>query len=190
MGKVQFIKKSRKEHTCGKCRNTIPVGSQYYKGILNFHSDIIRCTKCRLEHWEVTTSDYQLQVGEIMYRWQDNYGVVSENISSDLEYIKDELQDKLDNMPEQLQESDSGMLLQERIESLETAIDELDNIDVESLQEAVLDEEYDTEDNEEVNWDELMEDESVDDSIKLELKEKLIEKLTEEIDSALGNIEI
>lgn len=193
MGKVQIIKKSRKEQRCSKCGKVIPVGSRYYKGLLNFHPDINRCTSCGLESWEVTTSDYQLQVGQIVYRWQDTYGVgtnSAEDISSELESIRDELQDKLDNMPEQLQESDSGMLLQERIESLESAIDELENIDIESLQESVLEECYETEDDEEVDWDELMDDESVDDETKYELSNALDEKISEEIESALSEINI
>ncbi|MCD8221091.1 MAG: hypothetical protein LUD07_02655 [Clostridiales bacterium] len=54
MGKVQYIKKSRKEYTCGKCRQSIPVGSPYYRGILNFHQPIIRCVSCGLKSYEVT----------------------------------------------------------------------------------------------------------------------------------------
>lgn len=141
MGKVQVIQKSRKECKCNKCGRIIPVGSKYYKGEINFGPTIRRCESCGLEAWEVTTSDYQLQVGEIVYRWQDNYskdqnGV--EEIVSELESIRDDLQDRLDNMPEQLQEADTGMLIQERIEMLEDAISELENIDEDSIKEEKL----------------------------------------------------
>lgn len=47
---------------------------------------------------------------------------------SDLESLRDETQDKLDNMPEGLQEGDTGQLMQERIEAVEAAIDTLGDL--------------------------------------------------------------
>lgn len=141
MAKVEVIKKSRKECRCNKCGKTIPVGSKYYKGEINFGPTIRRCETCGLESWEITTSDYKLQVGEIVYRWQENYSKdqsgVDEIISA-LEDVRDEVQDRLDNIPEQLQEADAGMLLQERIEMLEDAISELENIDEDTIREEKL----------------------------------------------------
>lgn len=188
MGKVQIIQKSRKEHKCKKCGKVIPVGSKYYKGSINFHPDIIMCTDCKLECWEVTTSDYQLQVGEIIYRWQENYGIdesTADNIASDLEGIRDELQDKLDNMPEQLQDSDTGTLLQERIDSLESAIDELNNIDIDMLKNDVIEEECDTE--EELSWDELLSSDDVKEDILIECFNN---KMVEAIDEIMSTIEM
>lgn len=47
-----------------------------------------------------------------------------------IEALKDECQESLDNMPEALQEtSDSGILLQERIDGLEEWYNDLDGID-------------------------------------------------------------
>lgn len=132
MGKITKVQKSRKEYTCGRCGKKIEVGQPYLRGDLNFSSPVIRCCKCGLQHWEVTTSDYQLSVGEIVYRWQDNYDVSEDgrdNIVSDLEYIRDDLQDRLDNMPEGLQQGDTGQLLQDRIDSIDAAISDLENID-------------------------------------------------------------
>lgn len=188
MGKAQVIQKSRKEHKCNKCGKVIPVGSKYYKGSINFHPDIIRCTDCKLEHWEVTTSDYQLQVGEIVYRWQENYGIdecTADNIASDLECIKDELQDKLDNMPEQLQDSDTGILLQERIDSLDSAIDELNNVDIDMLKSEVVDEEYD--EDEELSWDELLSKDGVNEDVLIECFNN---KLAEAVDEILNAVEM
>lgn len=54
-----------------------------------------------------------------------------DEIKDDAESLKDECQEHLDNMPEQLQDSDSGQTLQERIENLDNAVSELDNIDSE-----------------------------------------------------------
>lgn len=129
MGKVTHVKKSRKEFTCSKCRQVIPVGSEYYRGELNFQSPIIRCSKCGLQSWEVTTSDYQLRIGEILYRLDDNYDLSSidcvDEIISELNDISSELEDKLGNMPESLQDSDSGTLLQDRIDCIECVVSEL-----------------------------------------------------------------
>ena len=134
MGKIYKVEKSRKEYTCGRCRTKIEKGQPYLRGELNFSRPIIRCCKCGLQPWEVTTSDYQLSVGEIVYRWQDNYEVSEEgrdDLVGELESIRDDLQGRLDNMPEGLQEGDTGMMLQDRIDCLESAISELEEIDFE-----------------------------------------------------------
>lgn len=128
MGKIQVIQKSRKENRCGSCRELIPVGSKYFKGVLRFQKPIIRCVKCGLKHYEVTTSDYIRNVGRIVEDWHLDYDVMDgvwEDIADALQEIRDECEEKLYNMPEQLQESDNGQTLQERIDSLEAAIDGL-----------------------------------------------------------------
>lgn len=129
MGKVKIVEKSRKEYRCSKCGELIPVGSRYYKGELNFSRPIVRCMKCGLKHYEVTTSDYVRTVGAIVEDWGENYPVedgVWEGIAEALEELRDELQERFDNMPEQLQEnSDTGCMLQERIDALDSAISEL-----------------------------------------------------------------
>lgn len=141
MGKVTKIAKSRKEFKCSKCGSVILVGSTYYRGSLNFAHDIIRCSKCKLEPWEVTTSDYRKSVGEILYKWSENFGVeeeTAEQIAEELESIRDDLQDRLDNMPEGLQEGDTGQLIQERIDNLESCIDSLYDIDIDSIKSEVI----------------------------------------------------
>lgn len=141
MGKVTKVSKSRREFRCSKCGEVIPVGSTYYRGSLNFHSDIIRCSKCRLQPWEVTTSDYKKSVGEILYNWRKEFGVdedTPEQIAEALREIQDEVQERLDNMPEGLKESDNGQLLQERIDNLESAADELESIDIEDIKSEIV----------------------------------------------------
>lgn len=141
MGKITKISKSRKEFRCSKCGATIPKGSTYYRGSLNFSHDIIRCNSCKLEPWEVTTSDYQKSVGEIIHRWRENFGVDEETtnmLSDELGYIQEDLQDRLDSMPEGLQEGDIGQLLQERIDNLESCIDELTDIDIDDIKSEIV----------------------------------------------------
>lgn len=166
MGQITRVKKSRKAYKCSRCGKEIPVGSEYLRGDLNFSKPIIRCVKCGLQSWEVTTSDFQLRAGEAVYRWEDNYSTDAvdladtiESLKSDLEEIRDDLQDRLDNMPDSLQDSDTGNTLQERIDSLDEAINELENIEAEF-------------------------DENEDD------KEEFEERVRSEIESALGSIEV
>lgn len=136
MASITHVKKSRKAYRCSKCGKEIPRGSPYVRGDLNFSPSIIRCEACGLESWEVTTSDYQLRVGEVVYRWQSNNSTETgdledtlDNIKSELDDIKCELEDRLDNMPEGLKDSDTGSILQERIDGLDSAISDLENID-------------------------------------------------------------
>lgn len=131
MGRITRVQKSRKEHTCGRCHKKIEVGQSYLRGDLNFSRPIIRCCKCGLDYWEVTTSDYQLSVGEVVYRWHYNYEANEEgrdSIVSDLDNIREELQYRLDSMPESLQYAETGELLQQRIDCLDSAISELQEI--------------------------------------------------------------
>jgi len=63
-----------------------------------------------------------------------------EQLISDIEELKDETQNSLDNMPSQLQDADSGQLLQERIDALESWVSDLQSIDL-SIEDDLTDEE-------------------------------------------------
>lgn len=183
MGKVTIVAKSRKEFKCNKCRKDIPAGSKYYRGELNFARPIIRCENCGLESWEVTTSDFQLSVGRIANKWREDFDASADGVNdiiSSLEEIRDDLECRLDNMPEGLRDADTGCLLQERIDMLESVIGDLEDIDEDTLKEEVLDEESESDDDdEEKEWDDENED----------LESALTEKYEEYIDEALSNIE-
>lgn len=143
MGKVNKIKSSRKEFKCNKCNEVIPKGSTYYRGEINFGPTIIRCEKCGLKGYEVTTSDYVMRAGELVEDWSNSYSADEsglDDIISAVEELKDELQERLDNMPEQLQYADTGQLLQERIDGLDSAQSDLESIDIDSLYEDALEE--------------------------------------------------
>jgi len=143
MGKVNKIKSSRKEFKCNKCNEVIPKGSTYYRGEINFGPTIIRCEKCGLKGYEVTTSDYVMRAGELVEDWSNSYSADEsglDDIISAVEELRDELQDRLDNMPYQLQEADTGTLLQERIDGLDSAQSDLESIDIDSLYADALEE--------------------------------------------------
>lgn len=196
MGKVTYIKSSRKEHKCRKCGKVIAVGQPYYRGIINFHPDIIRCVDCKLQSWEVTTSDYVLQVGEIVHNWRENYDINEEtpaDIAGALQEVLDECQERLDNMPESLQYSPTGEMLQERIDNLQEAIDNLESIDIDDLKsqsvESVMSELDDYDSEKTYDFDEEHE-KGQENGIADDLTNDLNEKIADEIESALSSVEV
>ena len=56
-----------------------------------------------------------------------------EEIKAAIEEVKDEEQDYLDNIPENLQNSEKYELADNAVQSLESALDWIDNIDIEEL---------------------------------------------------------
>lgn len=159
--------KARKEYVCSKCGTNIKVGEEYVKGTPFRMKPIIRCKACGLRPWELSSSNYIQTVGSICDFWQDNYGIgedTAQSIADELSNLRDELQDNLDNMPEGLQEGDTGQLLQERIDNLDSAICDLESID------------YDT----------IVEDQKENITSKEDLDEYVKDSLSEEIESALG----
>jgi hypothetical protein len=103
-----------------------------------------------------------------------------DEIVSDLESLRDETQGSLDNMPEGLQQGDTGQL-QERIDALEGAISEFEGVDLD----------YEEPDDEEIRHDleadldttaEEGEDGVTDDEIEEERHVRLQDWLQEKID--------
>ena len=56
-----------------------------------------------------------------------------EDIKSELETLRDEEQDKYDNMPESLQSGDRGETLQATIDNLESAINDMESVDYDEV---------------------------------------------------------
>lgn len=103
-----------------------------------------------------------------------------DNWISELENLRDETQDKLDNMPEQLQESSySGMLLQERIDNLESWISDLFSVD------ADIDEDDLRSDAQEAT---TREDEESDEDYQARIEEKFQELLQEKYDEIMNEV--
>lgn len=111
---------------CDVCGKPLVVG-EHYKSVWNYYNswDVhIECyNKSPRSRWE--TSEYRGQVYDII----DNFTIDDiESTISDIENLRDETQDKLDNMPEQLQSSNSGEILQERIDTLDSVISDLETL--------------------------------------------------------------
>lgn len=169
--------KARKEYVCSKCGTNIKVGEEYVKGTPFRMKPIIRCKACGLRHWELSSSDYIQAVGRVCDCWQEDYGIeedTPQSIADELSTIRDDLQDRYDNLPENFQYSENGEMMQERIDNLDSAISDLENIDYENIKETVLsDNDYD-------DYDGLT------DEGKEEVDENIKDNLTEEIESALS----
>lgn len=169
--------KARKEYKCSKCGEVIKVGDTYLKGTPFRRSPVIRCIKCGLRGWELSSSEYVQGVGRVCECWEEDYGCdedTAQSIADELSNILDDTQDSLDNMPEGLQEGDTGQLLQERIDNLDEAISELESIDYESIKEGELgDTDYD----------------SMSDEAKEEMDTRIETALTDAINEALGGLD-
>lgn len=194
MARIERINKARKEQKCSKCGKTIEVGMPYLKATPYRQRPIIRCTSCGLKSYETSGSEYVQNVGAIVEDWRDNYGInenTADDIATALEEIRDQQQNSLDNMPENLQYGDTGTMLQERIDSLDSVIDELNDIsweDCESEAEGEIESEmgeYDP-DAEEKEWESEEEYQAEFDDKKSELTE---ENYGDAIDEALSNLE-
>lgn len=55
------------------------------------------------------------------------------DIKDALETIRDEEQESFDNMPEGLQQGDRGQATEEAISTLDSAIDDLENFDIDNI---------------------------------------------------------
>lgn len=194
MAKIQKINKSRKEWKCSKCGKVINIGEPYLKAEPYMAKPIIRCCDCGLKVYETSGSEFVQRVGRVVEDWRENYELTdstAEDIANELEEVRDMVQDSLDNMPESLQEADTGQLLQERVDMLDGVIDELNTVEYEADEEELYEEvaaelgefnsesKYKTE--EEYN-------KAIDEKVE-ELKEEKLEEYADAIDEALSSLE-
>lgn len=187
MGKIKKIEKARGEYKCSKCGETIHKGDSYLRGERFRMKPLIACIKCGIKSYELSQSDYVQMVGAICEDWENLYGVSEDtptSICEELESLRDDLQDRLDNMPENLREnSETGQLLQERIGTLEDTISELENIDIDSLR-------SEARDQAEVNLEPEEGDETpTEEDIEEETSDLFDESVRQAVEEALGTLE-
>jgi Zn-dependent M32 family carboxypeptidase len=145
MPRVFKIEKSRVPHKCGKCACEIEKGQPYvyWTKRVGFGRisgvKYVRCAKseCYPKQSELTSSEFHSAWESI----KENTDFSSASTVEDLESardeavneatnLRDETQGKFDNMPEGLQQGDTGQLLQERIDALEEVISNLESADI------------------------------------------------------------
>jgi len=126
---------ARKEYTCQKCGRQIKKGEKYIRFKINrFSKEGIRCVDCKPKKSELTTSEFLSRVYELEEELHSLENITIEEyidrvrrVINELNELKDETEEKLYNMPEQLQNSDTGSLLEGRIENLDVMIDDLED---------------------------------------------------------------
>ena len=125
MPRVHTVEKARKDYP----DDSIGKGDKYYWWKFPYSSKIKSLTYPKRS--QLTRSPYKLQAYDI----DDNLQAIVEVedlevIMPDIENLKEEAQEALDNMPEHLQEtSSSGTTLQQYIDDLEEWHNELEAID-------------------------------------------------------------
>ena len=131
MAKAHFVKKARRPVP----EANINVGGSYYwwAFMSGGRGGAKRYSLTPPKQSQLTQSEFWSAVYSLQERPApsdlDDVECEIEDLRSELESIMDETQSKLDNMPEGLQQGDSGQLLQERIDACENAISELDSVD-------------------------------------------------------------
>lgn len=118
MPKLNYVKKARKDNPVAK------IGESYYWWQFAFSP--IQYSKDKPKRWQLTKSEFL----QTVYQMEDGLGPTMsvgdlESLITDIEELRDEQQDKLSNMPDTLQDSS---ILNERIETLDDFITELESI--------------------------------------------------------------
>lgn len=159
MARATFVKKARKAVPAAD----IKVGDSYYWWKFRFGGK--HYSKTPPKQSQLTQSAFYSTLYDIQERAGDlpaDDGLPSErdSIVSDLEDLKSECESSLENVPDSLKEAPTGQLLQERIDALDSAIGELEGIDM------------DDEPNEDNREDWADEHESLEDAVSAYWEEK------------------
>lgn len=141
MPKVTFVKSARKANP----RYGIEVGDSYYHWafMVGGRGGPKICSKTRPTRAQLTNSDFlkglydifDEEIGGVEKALNDpNVGVDFDCVADDLEQIAERLRElggeqreKFDNMPEGLQQGDTGQMLEQRADGCEAAADEMDS---------------------------------------------------------------
>ena len=121
-------------------RVIINIGDSYWKWCLYGGTPKYSKTKPRMS--QLTSNWFKQQLyglQEKLDEWNpsepDDVETFITDMREDIEALRDECQERLDSMPWQLQDSDSGQIIQERIDTLDNIINELDGVDVQFISE-------------------------------------------------------
>lgn len=126
--------RARKEYVCSKCQKNISPGETYKKITEMYSKPRFVCNDCEVSRSELTSSQYLAWLYDLQDTFEINNSSDVESLSEELENQMYELQERLDNIPESLQDGDAGSLLQERIDELESAMFELERIDFDDIE--------------------------------------------------------
>ena len=141
MPRVHFVKSARKDNPVVKKGESyywwstrITVGKRY---VSQKHR-----SKTEPKPSQLTSSDFlsqmygfEEQIGEFSATSADDLRSEVESIAEEIRTLGEEQQEKLDNMPEGLQEGPTGQMLQERLDGCEAMADELEQVDFDDYEE-------------------------------------------------------
>jgi flagellar biosynthesis chaperone FliJ len=176
MPRVHHVKSARIAH------GDIKVGEPYYWWKFRYGGK--RTSRTYPKASQLTQSEYLQTIYGIQERETpasyDELESTRDEIKDELEQLRDEQEEKRSNMPEGLQEGDTGNLLQERYDALDGAINDLENVEIPD-DDALLD-----------DLDEPLPEDATDEQKAEKLTEIKSEKLDEiwsEITDALSNLQ-
>ncbi|KPL26825.1 MAG: hypothetical protein AMJ72_12320 [Acidithiobacillales bacterium SM1_46] len=157
MPRVHHVKSARKDNPVAK------KGESYYWWKFRYGGK--RYSKTPPKPSQLTQSPYFSSIRSLVemieeqeVRDEDMLNDLKEQVRDELESIQSECQDSLDNMPDALQYSPTGELLQERIDACDSAISDIDMIDEFEFEEESFEDKYDEDDFEDDKEREEMRD--------------------------------
>lgn len=128
MPRVTYVKKARKDNPV--CKR----GESYFWWKFRYGGK--RYSLTRPKQSQLTQSAYfstlygmTEAITEYELADSDDWETLKEDISMQLQDLQSETQDSLDNMPDSLQYSPTGELLQERIDALDSAVSDVECLD-------------------------------------------------------------
>lgn len=193
---VQYIseKGKRKGQTLSKIDRTIPrderdvifiaKGESYYwwqflRGGKNLSKE--RPKRSRLTQSGFLSELYDMEdsVGDFTAENKDDFDSFKEDLMSQIESLKEQCEESLSNMPDSLQESPTGQLLQERIDGLDNWYSEVEGIECDYEEEEIREEklgEYEKEEGE------------LEDDYKERIDEETANAIQEKVDEAIEEL--
>jgi hypothetical protein len=138
MPRVNRVEKARKSPgTCGRCNNVIPVGEPYKWIKFRYGGKKLRCKDCDFKGSDLTQSAFIGQTCDLNDRISELSNLESpdeirdeiESIAQEFNDLADECEANRENMPEQLQDSETGSMLEERASTCREIADNLEGVD-------------------------------------------------------------
>lgn len=204
MAKINFVKKSRKEHKCSKTGVIIPVGSPYQWISFNFGPTIVRSMEAGFEPWELISNEYSREIARIQQEFSkrideldtiEDAEALKDELQGALESMRDEQEEKRDNLPEQFQDVGPGEVITERYDNLEEVISNLEDISFDDFEEREEDLEEIKEkmvelyDDETKDWDEDTYRAKYTTWYEEEIIPEALDEIRTALDEALDNLE-
>lgn len=138
MPRVNRVEKCRKSPgKCTRCSKKIKKGDPYLWWKFNFGPKYVRCSAsaCSPKPSELTRSEFWGRVRDLQAEGfgGENFEDLKDRTTSvidELNSLADDCEEKFNNMPQSLQDGDTGQLLQERADALREAVSAIEAIDI------------------------------------------------------------